>query len=54
MGTINILQHTLSLFVNLLLPLRTSDKIAYWGKEVLVVFIKDVWRMGRFVIRKML
>ena len=50
---INILQHTLSPFVNLLLLLRTSDRIAYWAREVLAVFIKDVWTMDRFGFLKM-
>jgi hypothetical protein len=34
--------------------LRTSNRIAYWAREVLAVFIKDVWTMDRFGFLKII
>jgi serine/threonine protein kinase len=49
MGTARTLQLIFSLSVSLLLPLKTSSKIAFWVREVSAVYIKVAWIMGRLV-----
>jgi hypothetical protein len=51
MGAAKTLQHRFSLSASLLLPLRTSSKIACWARGVSAVYIKVAWIMGRFVFQ---